>query len=500
MTPPHPEQENVSSPRPGAPVRVLVIDDDELDRELVRRALAKSGLEVTLIEEDDPIAALARLRRSPVEVVVLDYQFPRHDGLVVLRGLRELDVFMPAIVLTGHEDTALAVELMKNGAVDYIAKAALTPQRLGQSVRHALRLRASELATRAAQEALRASEEFSRRILESSQDGIVVLDLEGRMLSVSPGGLRMLGAVEPGQLRGHPWVELWSSAHRQEVAEALATARDGKVGRVVGPGPKLDGAPVWWDIIVSPVLDASGKPERLVATARDVTEQRRQAEFEQQLIGIVSHDLRNPLSAMLYGATLMAESLSPDSPLADVVQRIVRSGERAARLIRDLLDFTQVRASGRLPIDPQPVEIHEVCRQVVDEMALNHPDRVIVHQPEGDGEGRWDPDRLAQAVGNLVRNALSYGLAGTPVTVRSFGRGARVHVLVHNDGPPIPPESISSLFQPFRRGEQRLDRERSVGLGLFIVREIVDAHGGCVTVQSAAGEGTTFHIDLPRRP
>ncbi|PCC68538.1 PAS domain S-box-containing protein [Nannocystis exedens] len=498
MNKPHPELESVSSPPPGEPARVLVIDDDEVDRELVRRCLARSGLEVTLLEEDDPIAALARVRRSPVEVVLLDYQFPRHDGLVVLRGLRELDVFVPAIVLTGHEDTALAVELMKNGAVDYIAKGALTPQRLGQSIRHALRLRASELATRAAQEALRASEEFSRRILESSHDGIVVLDLEGRMLSISPGGLRMLGAAEPGQLRGRPWVDLWSSAHRQEVAEALATARAGKVGRVVGLGPALDGASMWWDVIVSPVLAASGKPERLVATARDVTEQRRQAEFEQQLIGIVSHDLRNPLSAMLTGAWLLAESLPPDSPLADVVQRIVRSGERATRLIRDLLDFTQVRASGRLPIDPRPVEIHEVCRQVVEEMALNHPDRVILHQPEGDGEGRWDPDRLAQAVGNLVHNALSYGLSGAPVTVRSVGRGARAQVLVHNEGPPIPPESIPSLFQPFRRGEQRHDRERSIGLGLFIVREIVDAHGGNVAVHSAVGEGTTFHIDLPR--
>lgn len=498
MTPPHPDLDYVSNPRPGEPVRVLVIDDDEVDRELVRRAFAKSGLEVTLIEDDDPIAALERLRRSPVEVVLLDYQFPRHDGLVVLRGLRELDVFVPAIVLTGHEDTALAVELMKNGAVDYIAKGALTPQRLAQSVRHALRLRASELATRAAQEALRASEEFSRRIFESSHDGIIVLDLEGHILSISPGGLRLLGAAGPDQLRGRSWVDLWSSAHRQEVAGALAEALAGKVGRVVGLGPTLDGAQMWWDVIVSPVLAASGKPERLVATARDVTEQRRQAEFEQQLIGIVSHDLRNPLSAMLTGASLLSELLPPDSPLAEIVQRIDRSGQRATRLIRDLLDFTQVRASGRLPIDPQPVEIHEVCRQVVDEVALNHPDRLIVHQPEGDGEGNWDPDRLAQAVGNLVHNALSYGLSGTPVTVRSVCHGARAQVLVHNMGPPIPPESIPWLFQPFRRGEQRLDRERSIGLGLFIVREIVDAHGGHVAVRSAAGEGTTFHIELPR--
>jgi sigma-B regulation protein RsbU (phosphoserine phosphatase) len=245
------------------------------------------------------------------------------------------------------------------------------------------------------------------------------------------------------------------------------------------------------------VLTAGGKPERLLATSRDVTDQRRQAEFEQQLIGIVSHDLRNPLSAMMIGASLLAAKLPADSPLAEIVQRIVGSGQRATRLIRDLLDFTQIRAGGKLPVDRRSADIHVVCKQVVDELALNNPGRLI-HRPEGDGEGQWDPDRLAQVVSNLARNALSYGAAGTPVTVRSSGTGDGVQLRIHNEGRPIPAETISTLFQPYRRGERRYDPERSIGLGLFIVREIVLAHGGTVTVHSNVVEGTTFVVDLPR--
>lgn len=492
----HPELEITSGPRPER-VRVLVVDDDEVDRELVRRLLAKAGVEADVAEEEDPVAALARLRKGAVDVVLLDYQFPKHDGLMVLRGVRELAAFVPVVVLTGHDETELAVDLMKNGAVDYIAKGALTPQRLAQSVRHALRLRASELATRAAQEALRASEEFNRRILESSHDCIKVLDLDGRILAMSPVGLRVLGVGDVAQVRGRSWLDFWNEDHRPGAEAALRAAASGKVGRFVGLCPARDGAPMWWDVVLSPVLAASGRPERLVATSRDVTEQRRQAEFEQQLIGIVSHDLRNPLSAMMIGASLLAAKLPAESPLAEIVQRIVGSGQRATRLIRDLLDFTQIRAGGKIPVDRRSADIHVVCKQVVEELALNNPGR-LVHRADGDGEGLWDPDRLAQVVSNLARNALSYGAPGTPVTVRSSGHGDAVTLRVHNEGKPIAPETLPTLFQPFRRGERRYDSDRSIGLGLFIVREIVQAHGGAVTVHSDAQAGTTFAVELPR--
>ena len=150
-----------SSPPPVLGIRVLVIDDDEVDRERVRRMLSRTDMEASLLEEEDPVVAVRTLTRLAPDIVLLDYNFPREDGLSVLRDIRELDPAIPVIVLTGHDETYLAVELMKAGAVDYIPKSALSQQRLAQSIRHAQRLRASE--------------EFNRRILDSIVDCIKVL-------------------------------------------------------------------------------------------------------------------------------------------------------------------------------------------------------------------------------------------------------------------------------------------------------------------------------------
>jgi PAS domain S-box-containing protein len=483
---------------PAGQLRVLVIDDDEVDRERVRRFLARAGVAATVFEHADPIAALGALRRLAPDVIVLDYNFPKHDGLSVLREIRELDGLIPVIVMTGQDETALAVELMKAGAVDYIPKAGLTPQRLAHSVRHALRLRASELATHAAQEALRASEEFNRRVIASSHDCINVLDLEGRLLSMSPAGQQRLAIKSFSAVRGSPWADFWKGEHHEAARTALNEGRAGRVGRFVGFWPSQDGTPLWWDVLVTPILGPDGRPERLLASSRDVTDQRRQTEFEQQLIAIVSHDLRNPIAAMMMAGALLVEQLPPDSRLAKTAARVVSSGNRATRLIRDLLDFAQARLGGGLPLDRRETDIHALCRQAVDEITVNHPDRSIVHTAEGEGRGMWDPDRMAQVIGNLTRNAVTYSPQGSPVTVRSRDQDAGIRLEVHNEGYPIPLDVMATLFHPFKRGERKHDPERSIGLGLFIVREIVTAHGGSVNVHSTAADGTTFSVDLPK--
>lgn len=478
-------------------VRILIVDDDVIDRQHVVRLLPKAGIAAEVLEAADPTPALEMLRRSGVDLVILDYAFPRDDGLQVLRSIHSLDASIPVIMLTGHDETALAVELMKAGAVDYIPKAALNAPRLARSVAHALRLVAAERARRRAQEALRASEEFSRRVLESSHDTIEVLGLEGNLLERSP-SVRPTNPNAEVPARAEAWLELWGGAGRRAAERALAEARAGRSGRFQGIRATRTGEFLWWDVVVTPVMGSDGSPERLLAVSRDITEQKQQLEFEQQLIGIVSHDLRNPISAMVMAGMLLQERLPPGTPSADIAERVVNSGKRAMRLIRDLLDFTQVRASHGLPIERRSSNLHQICKQVVDETALAHPSRTVIHEATGEGNGSWDPDRLAQVVGNLTRNAISYSPETSTVRVRSFGYGPTVSVEVHNEGEPIPPEIVPTLFRPFNRSARAFDTDRSIGLGLFIVREVVSAHRGTVTVRSSAGEGTTFQVELPR--
>jgi signal transduction histidine kinase len=229
-------------------------------------------------------------------------------------------------------------------------------------------------------------------------------------------------------------------------------------------------------------------------------ERRRAAELQGRLLGIVGHDLRTPLTAIQAGAALLSRQTLPPAE-ARTAARILSSSRRMARMIRDLLDWTRVReGGGAIPLAPRRADVGEVCRAVVDEARLDPSRRAIELLRDGDLAGEWDPDRLQQALGNLVSNALRYAPTGAPIRVRALGERDRVCVEVENDGPPIPPQVMRSMFEPFRRGEEGDAAAEGLGLGLFIVRSIVEGHGGRVEVSSGAGRPTTFKVVLPRAP
>ena len=154
--------------------------------------------------------------------------------------------------------------------------------------------------------------------------------------------------------------------------------------------------------------------------------------------------------------------------------------------------------SGTLSAVRVPGDVHAVVRQVVDEAQVSNPGRAVQLVQSGDGQGAWDADRLAQLVGNLLSNALQHGPPDMPVHVESRGEGGHVHISVHNAGVPIPPDVLPRLFQPLQRGGTGVSEVRSVGLGLYIVDQVVRAHAGTVEVASTAGAGTTFTVRLPR--
>jgi signal transduction histidine kinase len=236
-------------------------------------------------------------------------------------------------------------------------------------------------------------------------------------------------------------------------------------------------------------------------TQRKQAEQalRERADFERQLIGIVSHDLRNPLNAILLSATMLLRRQGLDARQEGTLRRMLDAAERMQRLVRDLLDFTQVRLGQGLPLQREPVELHVLTRKVVDEVLAAHPDRQVEVWAEGEGWAILDADRIAQLLTNLLSNALAYSAPGSPVRVTTREAGEHVVLEVHNLGEPIPPEKLERLFQPLERGTHpSAHSSRSIGLGLFIVDSIVRAHEGRIQVRSTAGEGTTFSVELPR--
>jgi PAS domain S-box-containing protein len=253
----------------------------------------------------------------------------------------------------------------------------------------------------------------------------------------------------------------------------------------------------------APIRDRTEQIVAGVVTFVDVTELRRAeaaarqaAEFGEKLIGIVSHDLRNPLNAMHLSVTqlLQSETLSPRDQRA--AARAAKSVDRMKRMISELLDFTRGRLGGGIPIHRVSGDLRTVVRQGVEELEAAWPERTVQLRVEpGRYEGEWDADRLVQVVSNLGSNALQYSPPDTPVTFALQDEGEGVTLRVHNTGAPIPPEALPHLFDPFRRASSE---GGGLGLGLYIVEQVVKGHGGRIEVTSTAESGTVFRVVLPR--
>ncbi|HWB77016.1 MAG TPA: GAF domain-containing protein [Nannocystaceae bacterium] len=225
-------------------------------------------------------------------------------------------------------------------------------------------------------------------------------------------------------------------------------------------------------------------------------ELQRTVRFNELFTGMLGHDLRNPLNAMVMAA--QAVMLRPEAEkLVRPLSRILNSGDRMARMIDQLLDFTRVRVGGGIGVEPSRIELFPVIRHVVDELDDANPDWQIRVERSGDTRGSWDGDRLAQVFSNLVGNAIQHGEIEHGVDVVVDGNGAElVEIEVRNKGV-IPADELPLVFDAMVEGRRR-DRARGLGLGLYISREIVRAHGGRIQVRSSAAEGTVFSVWLPR--
>jgi PAS domain S-box-containing protein len=261
----------------------------------------------------------------------------------------------------------------------------------------------------------------------------------------------------------------------------------------------------------APIRERHGRVVAAVSAFQDITVRKqveemseRQAHFRERFIGILGHDLRNPLNAILLSSQMLLRQGLPEAQVK-AVARVASSADRMKRMINDLLDLTRSRLGGGIPISPRLVNLREVCRHVFEEHEVAHPSCELRFEASGSCWGEWDADRIAQVLSNLLGNAIQYGRQGTPVRVslRDAQEGGKLELSVHNEGSPIPGEILPALFDPFRRGvhpEGSLTGPRGLGLGLFIAHQIVLEHGGSIDVRSSEVEGTTFTVSLPRRP
>lgn len=301
------------------------------------------------------------------------------------------------------------------------------------------------------------------------------------------------------EMKGSGWQAVHHPDHLERVSKKFGHhVREGLDWEDTFPLRGVNGQFRWFLSRMKVIRDESGEVLRMFGTNTDITEEREADQFKEQFIGILGHDLRNPLNAILMGANALRGSAASDSQ-AKTAARIIRSARRMAHMVTQLLDLTRSRLAGGITIERAPTDLSALVTTVVDELHAAFPGRVIDWEPPGRGIGEWDGERLAQVVSNLIGNAIVHGDPDRPIVVRFVEGSAHAVVLaVQNYGPTIPPELLPTLFDPYRRGDAREAQSKGLGLGLFIAQQIVTAHGGRIDVRSTPDEGTTFRVTLPR--
>jgi signal transduction histidine kinase len=220
-------------------------------------------------------------------------------------------------------------------------------------------------------------------------------------------------------------------------------------------------------------------------------------EYRDRMLGVLSHDLRNPLGVITTSAALLQLGTLDESQQR-AVARVVTNANRIERMVHDLLDYTRSRLERGLPIDRRTGDLRAICQQVVENMQVLHPKSPIALKVAGGSRGFFDPDRALQVVSNLVGNAVRYSAPGTPITVTLHEAPEGLWMCIHNQGEPIAKAVLPRLFEAFERGvPDESGRSAGLGLGLYIVKQIVEAHGGRVEVVSTADAGTTFKVLWP---
>ena len=227
-------------------------------------------------------------------------------------------------------------------------------------------------------------------------------------------------------------------------------------------------------------------------------------EAQNLFLAILGHDVRSPLGAVSMGAQVLLQDQALPAKVLKVGLRIFNSATRVDEIVRDLLDFSTSHLGDGIPIDPYTVDLADICMNVVEEAKTFHPDRSIELVCEGKLVGTWDGPRLAQAFANLISNAIQHGKPDGCIRVTARNQSTGILFEVQNEADPIPPAKLRILFDPVKSfairppGERTMSRVQNLGLGLYVVKEIVKAHQGKIAVASSEETGVTFSVTLPR--
>jgi two-component system, OmpR family, sensor histidine kinase VicK len=554
------------------PLRVLIVEDSEIDCRLLLRELQRGGYSPEFERVETADTMTAALRSKTWDVVISDHSMPSFSAPAALKVLRNAELDLPFIIVSGSIGEEAAVAAMRAGAHDYVMKDRLA--RLVPAVRRELVEAEVRRGKKRAEEDLRGlNEDLERRVVErTTQLEAANRELEvevaqrrraeeklGRLLDqlvdtnreLVTASLRERELAEEAQRQANQLTALLESMGeavtvvdgdgklllQNRVAREIAGFQAGTAeelfqylqsGQVLTP----DGSPLPVEnvpmrrlmrgesfsesevvfrypdrpvrVLVfsgSPLRDDGGKTVLGILVFRDVTELRQLEQTKEDYVRAVSHDLRNPLTAILGHAQLLKRSLEKTGVTGREIratESIVANSQRMNAMLQDLSEAARLEA-GQLRLERVPIDLPAFAAGSEERLASPaDAGRIEVVAQEGLPAVSADPASLERILGNLISNALKYSEPESKITVAVSLEGDHVRVSVSDSGPGIPPEDLPGLFTRYYRTKEARSRRGGLGLGLYISKGLVEAHGGRIWVVSESGKGSTFSFTLPR--
>jgi PAS domain S-box-containing protein len=364
-----------------------------------------------------------------------------------------------------------------------------------------------------AEQSLIDSEARYRTLFEVSVYGVITIDEDGTIETANPAAERIFG-YPATELAGRNVNTLMPEPYTSQHDSYLRNYQRTGERKIIGIGREVvgrrkDGSEFPMDLAVSEfrvagkryfkglVNDITQRKELERAREAAVAELKQTLHDNEIFAGVLAHDLRNPLNAMQTATQLVLHREQGKADLTPL-RRAVSSGERMARLIDQLLDFTKARIGGGFKLQPREADLSRLCAQALSELELANPGWKVKIESLGELSGTWDTDRILQMVSNLVTNAGQHGTVGDEIQIRLDGTAPDAVVFqVQNNGS-IPEALLPHLFAPFRGTRELKSGSSGLGLGIYITREIVRSHGGTIEVASSEAAGTTVTVMLPR--
>ena len=545
------------------PIRLLFLEDDRADVELASAMLTNGGLSIDLISVDSREAFTAALDNGTFDLILSDYLRPTFDGLSALKMARERSPDTPFIIVSGFLGEERAIDTLKSGATDYVLKQRL--DRLLPAVERALRevreRRAREEAQRERERLLERERHLAQRLRGMTEASLAIasaLSLDDVLQLITNQAREVVGAHQamtalpiwgdwgsavssislsdkyaawrdvPVKPEGSGLESLVSATNRpvklteEEVRRHLANQelrraesslpmrgwlaaplveREGKNIGLIQLSDKYDGE--FTDEDEEVLIQLAHMASAAVQNARLYREAQEANRAKDDFIATLSHELRTPMTAILGWVQLLRYSENDEQQVGSAIEMIENSTRVQARIIEDLMDVSRIIV-GKLHLEYEAIELEPLVRAAERNFIGTLRERNLTYQTEIDGEplSVWgDGTRLQQVVWNLLSNAIKFTPDGGSISLSLRKSGDRALIRVSDTGQGISPEFIDHVFERFRQASDQSHHSPGLGLGLAIVRHLVEAHHGTVEVESPGlGKGATFTVSLPLSP